>query len=220
MMYTVYCHTNKENNKKYVGITTWKPEKRWSNGRGYRNNSYFYHAIKKYGWDNFIHEILFTNLSKEEAIEMETKLIKDWNLIDREKGYNIEGGGLTHQHMSVETRAKLSRSHTGKKASEEAKKNMSIAQQKRITPEDRLRRSIIAKRLHKDPIYKEKVRNSLKSKYRVGQYDKQENLIQTYESLYDAVKITGFDKSNIIACFNGKQKTCHGFVWKKIWKGD
>ena len=46
----VYIHTNKINNKKYIGITCQNPSKRWRNGNGYKNG-YFAKAIKKYGWD-------------------------------------------------------------------------------------------------------------------------------------------------------------------------
>lgn len=32
--YKVYIHTNKLNNKKYIGITKQDPERRWKNGWG------------------------------------------------------------------------------------------------------------------------------------------------------------------------------------------
>ena len=67
--YTVYCHTS-PNGKKYVGISL-NPEKRWNKGEGYKKNYLFYPDIKLYGWDNFKHEILYTNLSIEEAKELE-----------------------------------------------------------------------------------------------------------------------------------------------------
>ena len=67
MNYKVYKHTNKTNNKVYIGITQQKLEKRWQNGYGYKEQIYFYNAIKKYGWDNFNHELLFDNLTEEQA---------------------------------------------------------------------------------------------------------------------------------------------------------
>ena len=65
----VYCHTNMINNKKYIGQTKEQPrERRWGNGGiGYKTQQYFWRAIQKYGWDNFKHEVLYTELTKEEA---------------------------------------------------------------------------------------------------------------------------------------------------------
>ena len=70
--YIIYLHVNKINNKVYVGITKHSnPELRWR--CGYKNNSYFNHSIKKYGWDKFDHIVLFRNLPKEIACKLEHK---------------------------------------------------------------------------------------------------------------------------------------------------
>lgn len=76
--YCVYLHTS-PTNKYYVGITKQNPLKRWANGRGYCKNKHFYNAILKYGWDNFKHEIIFSGITKEEAIQSEKQLIKALN---------------------------------------------------------------------------------------------------------------------------------------------
>ena len=40
--YTVYIHTNKSNNKVYIGITKQTPERRWGkNGVNYKSTPYF-----------------------------------------------------------------------------------------------------------------------------------------------------------------------------------
>ena len=57
--WTVYMHIT-PNNKKYIGITSQIPNKRWRNGKGYKK-CLFLNAIKKYGWGNIKHEILFDN---------------------------------------------------------------------------------------------------------------------------------------------------------------
>lgn len=92
-MYTVYCHTNKTNGKKYFGITQQKCKTRWQGGNGYVDNKYFYSAIKKYGWSGFEHEIIMQGLSKEDACNLEQFLIATHDTTNREKGYNISVGG-------------------------------------------------------------------------------------------------------------------------------
>ena len=64
--YYVYVHKF-PNYKVYIGITNQKPERRWSNGSGYYRQKYIANAIKKYGWNNIEHKILFEGLSKKEA---------------------------------------------------------------------------------------------------------------------------------------------------------
>lgn len=91
--YIVYIHTNNQNNKKYVGITCRKPQVRWGvNGNGYSLQKKFFNAIQKYGWNNFSHDIIASNLSKEEAKELETYYIDLYDCINN--GYNILREGI------------------------------------------------------------------------------------------------------------------------------
>ena len=94
MNYIVYVHINKVNNKRYYGITKQNVEKRWGkNGYGYKNNEHFWRSIQKYGWDNFKHEILFENLTKEVACLLEECYILLYDTMNIEKGYNNSSGG-------------------------------------------------------------------------------------------------------------------------------
>lgn len=118
----VYVHTNKINRKQYVGITSRVPEIRWgSNGCGYRTTQiYFYNAIKKYGWDNFEHEIKYVNLSEDEAKSKEMELIRDLHTCIYDEncnGYNMTfgGEGRTGVKASEETKRKMSEAHKGEK---------------------------------------------------------------------------------------------------------
>ena len=108
--FIIYAHINKTNKKVYIGQTCMKPENRWRNGKGYKENNYFTKAINKYGWDGFEHIILFSNLSEDEANILEEKLIKEYKSTDRQYGYNIMYGGNNHT-LSELTKKKLSISH-------------------------------------------------------------------------------------------------------------
>lgn len=120
-LYCLYSHTNKINNKKYIGITCQEPEKRWGlNGRNYYDSPKFWNAILKYGWDNFNHEILLKNLTQEEARKLEIEYIAKYNTIS--SGYNISAGGDVppifygkNNHnfggLSEETKIKMSKNH-------------------------------------------------------------------------------------------------------------
>lgn len=101
--YLIYKHVNKINGKIYIGQTCLSTNKRWQNGYGYKsyttlpNNkkipSHFWSAIQKYGWDNFEHKVLIHGLTKEQADSWEKKLIKRWDLMNPQRGYNKQCGG-------------------------------------------------------------------------------------------------------------------------------
>lgn len=113
----VYMHTNKLNNKVYVGITSGEPEKRWKNGNGYpkKQQPVFYRAIKKYGWDNFEHIVFIKDVSKAEAVKIEISLIALYKTnCNKYKqpsyGYNMTDGGegSVGRPISDEAKRKLS----------------------------------------------------------------------------------------------------------------
>lgn len=114
--YCVYAHINKINGKIYIGQTVHghRPSKRWRYGRGYVTQKYFYRAIQKYGWDGFDHEIIASNLTKEEADNFERLLITEFKTHDKRFGYNITLGGegsfgLQHSEESKKKQSKSMR---------------------------------------------------------------------------------------------------------------
>lgn len=110
--YCVYCHTNKINGKKYIGQTCQNVNERWgTNGSGYRPTSkqkatYFWNAIQKYGWNNFQHEILKSELTLDEANYYEQYYIQEFDTTNRELGYNSRYGGGNGKHTQ-ETKNKM-----------------------------------------------------------------------------------------------------------------
>lgn len=134
--YSVYIHINKKNNKKYVGLTSRKPEQRWNNGNGYRQNAHFWSAIKKYGWDNFEHEVIASRLTKQEAENFEKLLIKQLGCYKTEFGYNNDMGGNAADKVSEQTRLKQSLSYIGNTSSDRQKQVASEMLRKRWENEE------------------------------------------------------------------------------------
>lgn len=202
-MYSVYKHTS-PSGKVYIGVTSQRPEIRWHGGHGYVDNEYFTRAIKKYGWDNIRHEVLFTNLTKEDAEQMEIELIGLYHSNDREFGYNIENGGSLCGKHSDYTKLKISNSLKGERNPRYGKKfpNQIYGRKTPVSEEERLRRSLS----HKDQIPT--------NKKSVTQYDKNDKFIQRFESMVEASKFTNISVANICRCANGKRKTAGGYVWR------
>ena len=143
----VYEHIAPNSNR-YIGITSNSLKQRsGKNGYNYlvkRQDGTYYHpifanAIKKYGWNNFIHHIILENISFSEACYAEKYLIK-WYMLHKQS-YNCAFGGqalIPTQYVknkisksrkgmvfSDETKKKLSESHKGFKMSESTKRKKS-----------------------------------------------------------------------------------------------
>lgn len=92
--YKVYKHINKINGKCYIGITSLELKERFGkNGSNYKQCTYFWNAIQKYGWDNFEHIIIADCLTKEEACNYEISLIEHMKTEYPNDCYNILLGG-------------------------------------------------------------------------------------------------------------------------------
>lgn len=93
MKWIIYKHTS-PSGKSYIGQTRQLDVKlRWANGSGYKkHNTIFYKAIKKYGWNNFAHEIIEDNIQTQElANEREVYWIAYFDSF--KNGYNSTPGG-------------------------------------------------------------------------------------------------------------------------------
>ena len=111
--FIVYVHTS-PSNKKYIGITSQDIQKRWRNGQGYSKNDYFTKAIKKYGWENFKHEIVADGLNKIEAEKIERALILRYKANDKRYGYNLKSGGDSNGKHSEVSKHLMSINRKGK----------------------------------------------------------------------------------------------------------
>ena len=133
--FIVYKHTC-PNGKVYIGITCQKPQNRWGkDGNGYKEQL-FYKAIKKYGWNNIKHEIIYENLTQKEAEEREKFLIEVYESYNKLYGYNIDLGGGGVKRLSEETKEKLRQANLGKKYPKETREKVSKALKGRSVSEE------------------------------------------------------------------------------------
>ena len=198
MGYTVYKHIS-PSGKVYIGITKRKPEYRWNKGKGYREDQLlFYRAIKKYGWDNFTHEILYTGLSEKDAKNIEISLIRQYKSLGM--SYNITDGGdggrglhNKRKKMSDETKLKMSKSRKGLLA---GNKNPMYGRHETA------------------PAYGRFGKEHPASK-KVYQYDLLGNFIKEWDCLSDVQRHLNILVTHITACCNGRQKTAGGYIWKR-----
>lgn len=188
LKFYVYKHTVIANGKSYIGITSQLPKHRWgSDGRKYKNCPYFFKAIKKYGWENIKHEILFEGLNKEEAENKEVELISKFRSIEDKFGYNVlVGGKLGTVGVSVteETRRKIS----------EASKR----QYHQPMPES-VKKSISESRW--------------KTKKKIIQLNLNNSFVKEWEGGIDIERSGISLNSNIIACCRHKHHTSNGYKW-------
>lgn len=214
----VYEHVNKINGKKYVGITSRaKPEDRWgSNGVNYKECTYFYSAIEKYGWDGFNHNILYSNLSKDDACKIEMQLIESQQLQNREYGYNLKEGG-TVAKMPKEICEKISKAMIGNKNNlgrifnEETRRKISENQKGKIFTEEHKRRISEAKKgkTHK-PISEEsrkKISDAYPNKRKVYCVETD----KVYNSTHECARELGLTSTNIVKVCKGKFKSTKGY---------
>lgn len=96
------------NGKVYIGITHRSVYDRWKNGGiGYKKQKRLWNAIKYYGWDNIIHDVLAIDLTLEEACELEKEWIALYDATNKKFGYNLQLGGSSGLH-GEETKKKFS----------------------------------------------------------------------------------------------------------------
>lgn len=187
-MAVVYLHKRKDNKEVfYVGIG--KTER-----RAYRvdqRNRYWRNIYKKHG---HIVEIIFDNISWEEACRREIDLILKYGRKDLGTGtlcnMTAGGEGAYGRSLTEEHKRKISESNKGKKRSQE--------HMEKLWNSNRGRHLSIE---HKAKISKP-----------VLQFDKHDNFIKEFVSISKAEEITGC--RHISAVCKCKRKTTGGFIWK------
>lgn len=225
----VYMHTNTINNKKYIGITSNTPSRRWrKDGYGYRKQP-FGNAIKKYGWDAFNHDILYSGLTKEDALEKEMSLIKQYNTCDPLYGYNITEGGDVSDSCMLNAKRIYQYSLDGSY----------ITCFNSISEAERIHGKGISSCINNksktsngyqwfDEYKGEKIFGELSREEAISysqfkevfQYSLNGEFIKRYNSIKEASEETGYERSGISSCIIGRQKTFHDYRWFENYLGE
>lgn len=188
--YTIYCHICPDG-KRYIGMTSMPLEKRFGNGKCYKETSRFGEAIKEFGWKNITHIVLEKELRFDEASEKEKHYIKLYKTTETDFGYNMAEGGnikvVRGRNVSAETRKKLSDSNRGQKRSERTRENLRISH---IGKESHNIRSVIKMNLEG---------NELKE------------YISMIKAVEDNEKVS---QTSIWRACTGRRKTAGGYRWK------
>lgn len=172
-MWTVYMHKF-PNGKVYVGVTSKKLNERWGkNGEGY-DSQLVGRAIKKCGWENIEHVVLFETSDKVEAENKEIFYISAYDSQNPDKGYNLASGGYVnsgfHVDISPETRKKIGDHFRGTTLTEEHKRKISESEKGKVVSEetkDKLRQAA----LNMSEETKNKISNKVKQRWSEGTYD-------------------------------------------------
>ena len=199
----VYQHICIANNEVfYIGIGTRKNHGRAYDKYPYRRNSIWNRYVNKHG--QFLVEILYENITRKDAVKIETKLIKKYGRICDKTGtlanillderYSFYG--VLRKPHSLETKEKLRLSNIGKKLSIETKKKMSkvrtgkkFSKNVRLNIKNAVTRSIGKKVVCNDIIY---------------------------NSITDAAKILNVKMENICKVCRGVRLHTKGLIFKYV----
>lgn len=224
----IYKFENKINHMIYIGQSI-NLEERY---KKHKQNIYdknhteeFYKGLREYGWDNFTYEILesFDDYSLERLNKLEVYYIKKYNCI-YPNGYNMNPGGSNGEGLSkgkqVEQYSLSGEYIKTYPSAHQAGYDNNIGYGN-ICACCRHERNYAGNYQWR---YKEDNHKDLKvyeviveEKYGniIQQFDKNNNLIQEFDSIAKAHNITGIHAGNISTCCKEQRRTAGGFYWRK-----
>lgn len=197
-LFTIYRHVSPIG-RVYVGITSQDVETRWRHGDNYRNSTYFKRAIRKYGWKNFKHEILFTNVEEERAKRLEIELIRHYKGLGISYNLTNRGDGTNGYHHTDEYK---------QFKSQQMKEFFSTERGKEICAKGG--KTNLGKKYNRKSGF-------TKGDYQVRivcQYSLEGVLLNKFKSVSDASRKTGANNCQIGKCLRGKAITAKNFIWR------
>lgn len=237
-IYSIYKLTNQINGKSYIGKTERNigvriKEHQYDTRKG-KSKSILCRAIRKYGWDNFIVEVLATTIDKNVLNYLEKFFIMVYNTNNRKFGYNLTDGGegTTGYQYTKETIEKMAEIKTkyppitqlsmfgvfmaeypSAKAAERAtgvnNANISKCCNREIKQSGGFLWCYIGD--EDNLIIPDRKHTTNRP---VEQLSMSGEVIDDFVSAKEAELATGVSRSNICMCLKGIYKQAGGFVWK------
>jgi group I intron endonuclease len=113
IIYSIYKSVNTKNGKVYIGFdSNWPNRFKIHKSSSKKQDSKFYRAIRKYGWDNFEWSVIYQSKDKQHTLkEMENYFINEYDSM--KNGYNstLGGDGALGLIFSEETKRKISQAN-------------------------------------------------------------------------------------------------------------
>lgn len=220
---------HKQVNKKYIGTC-------------------LFNAYKKYGIQNFKFKLLCicfdedTNKYEEEYINRYKTLYPNgYNMIEGGKSRKFtpilrqilseklsgEKHPMYGKHLSEETKQKLREKNIGKnnvnygkKLTKEEKEHLSRLAKDRFKNNNNQHTSLVKEKISKS-LFNYYKNNAIENKNnkKVQQYDLNNNLIKTFNSMSEAARemnVAQISISRASDANNSKYNTCKGFIWRRI----
>lgn len=157
----IYRAINTANGKSYIGFTTRWPSRKlehlsYSKNDVYGSDCVFYNALRKYGEDNFIWEIVYLSFDIQHTLNvMEEYFIRKFKSYRDYLGYNMTYGGQGPVGCirSLDTRNKMSisrrkRPGSGYVASSETKEKFRILHTGKIQSADHIAKKVLSVQRH------------------------------------------------------------------------
>lgn len=211
----IYKYTS-PSGKSYIGQTVQSlSERAGHNGKNYLSCKYFYSAIKKYGWENFIVEIL-GEFPQEQLNYQERRYIEIFNTLSP-SGYNIQFGDFNYHNgrkkiYQYNTNGDLIKVWDGQNiAADTLNLNRQALNQCLKGKNKRCGDFFWSYQLLEKYPVKEIISNDEKIVYMC---DINNNVLKTFKSIGSAADYVNGERSAIKRCCRNELKTAYGYKWK------
>lgn len=212
-MASIYKITNLINNKIYIGETIQPINHRWNqhissslNKNRYDYNYPIHNAIRKYGDNNFIIELI-EECDDNIRFERESYYIEFYDSTNQINGYNLikEGqGGCKYSSKEIKELWNMGLTIS------EIKQKLNCS------------KGLVQRRLRGQNIPENEIKNrmsleaSIKQGEKIEQYTLSGKFVKEWHSISYCEKETGFNQSAISQVCHQRQLSAYGFLWKFV----